>query len=236
MDELEFRRAIYADPNSKSDDLRAAAKEDPSKQEFWAELKRLDQAMDQASQVEVPDNLANKLIWQQNMHRFAEQKRKSRVHLAMAATVAFVVGVSFTMFQQGSPANLSDQALAHIYHAERYEYGNDANLSTEQVNNKLARLVSAHFDGELGHIFSANYCELDDIKTLHLVVDSKEGPISLFVIPQDEPLNTRPAFSDERFKGRTIDFDRASLIIVGEKNQSLGEFESKVKEKLVFSA
>ena len=39
MDDLEFRRTIYADPNCNDERVKEAAAKDPAKQEFWAEQK-----------------------------------------------------------------------------------------------------------------------------------------------------------------------------------------------------
>ena len=56
MDELEFRRTLYADPYCKDDKVLAAIAGDPKKQVFCKELKQLDKNMQQASQVKIPDD------------------------------------------------------------------------------------------------------------------------------------------------------------------------------------
>ena len=67
MDDLEFRRTIYADPNCNDERVKEAAAKDPAKQEFWAEQKRIDASLKAAMKVDVPDDLANKLILRQTM-------------------------------------------------------------------------------------------------------------------------------------------------------------------------
>ena len=42
MDDLEFRRTIYADPNCDDIRVKEAAAQDPAKQEFWSEQKKID--------------------------------------------------------------------------------------------------------------------------------------------------------------------------------------------------
>ena len=66
MDELEFRRRIYADPETTDSDVVEAAKADESKRSFWNEQKQLDKQLKQALKVDVPEDLASKLIWQQS--------------------------------------------------------------------------------------------------------------------------------------------------------------------------
>ena len=67
MDDLEFRRKLYADPNCTDEDVLAAIASDPQKLAFYSELKQLDKNMHQASKVKVPDDLVHKLILRQTM-------------------------------------------------------------------------------------------------------------------------------------------------------------------------
>ncbi|MFT6328899.1 MAG: hypothetical protein ACJAYN_000826, partial [Bermanella sp.] len=48
MDELSFRRTIYAEPNTTDPDIIQAAKDDPAKQVFWDEVKAMDLQLAQA--------------------------------------------------------------------------------------------------------------------------------------------------------------------------------------------
>ena len=64
MDDLQFRRRIYADPNTRDEDMLAAIKSDPTKQSFTQELEDLDHKIFQALNVDVPSDLSDKLIFQ----------------------------------------------------------------------------------------------------------------------------------------------------------------------------
>ena len=87
MDELEFRRAVYADPYSNDPRIKAAAEADPAKKAFLAELRQLDANIAQASKVPVPHDLAHKLIWQGTITEFSAHKKKTRSYIALAASV-----------------------------------------------------------------------------------------------------------------------------------------------------
>ena len=99
MDDLEFRRAIYADPKNQDADTILAQQQDPSKKQFAQEICQLDNKIKQALQIPVPDDLANKLILRQTLANHQVQKRKSRVHLALAASVAIVGGLVLNFMQ-----------------------------------------------------------------------------------------------------------------------------------------
>lgn len=235
MDELEFRRRIYADPNCKDENVKHAANEDPARLDFWNELKNLDSKMQQASQVKVPDDFAHKLILRQSMDSHRKSKQRNRIHLALAASIAFVFGVSFTMLQQQSQISLSEHALAHVYHEGAYALEAKEDISLQQLNAKLAR-----FGGELsenvGQIFYANFCDFENIQSLHLVMQGEQGRVSVFVVPHSEEYSPDGSFGDGMLKGDSVYFSRASVMIVGEQSQDIEQIKGKLKEKLQFSA
>ena len=78
MDDLQFRRAIYADPNNQDDDAILAQEQDPSKKQFAQEICQLDEKIKQALQIPVPDDLVDKLILRQTLASHQVQKKNSR--------------------------------------------------------------------------------------------------------------------------------------------------------------
>ena len=190
MDELEFRRTLYADPNCADEKIKQAISDDPKKRAFYNELKQLDKRMHQASQVKVPDDLVHKLIMRQTMQTHKESKVRNRIQLAMAASIAFVVGVTFTMWQQSNLLDLSKQAIAHVHHEGNYALGAQGNISLQQVNAKLAQF-GGEFTEELGQVYYANFCDFENVRSLHMVMQGENGKISVFVIPHNDTHNAK---------------------------------------------
>ena len=236
MDDLQFRRTIYADPNCSDEEVRQAAAEDPAKQEFWNELKQLEAGIQQASRVEVPEGLAERLILRQTMQRHQKQKRRNRVHLALAASVAFAFGVSFTMWQQQQGIDLSEHALAHVYHeADGFALKVDGDVGLTQVNAKLASM-GAELSERVGRIYFANYCEFEGVRSFHMVLEGENGKVTVFVIPAKEGHELVERFSDGRMHGEIIDLSKARLIFVGEEGKSFDGLKTRFKKKMLFSA
>ena len=75
MDELTFRRTIYAEPNTTDPDVIQAAKDDPAKQAFWDEVKAMDAQIAQAMNIPVPENFADKLILRQGLDEFSQKRQ-----------------------------------------------------------------------------------------------------------------------------------------------------------------
>ena len=139
MDDLQFRRAIYADPNNQDAEVTLAQQKDASKKQFAQEMNQLDEKIKQALQVPVPDHLCDKLILRQTLANHQVQKRKTRVYLALAASVAIVAALLVNFMQFSSAYNnLGDYALAHVYHEQDKFTNNDSNTVTlASLNQKM---------------------------------------------------------------------------------------------------
>jgi len=236
MDDLQFRRAIYADPNNQDDDAILAQEQDPSKKQFAQEICQLDEKIKQALQIPVPDDLVDKLILRQTLATHQVQKRKSRVHLALAASVAIVGGLVLNFMQFSSAYhNLGDYALAHVYH----EQGNIANNASSQVTLASLNQKMAAFDGNfsqsLGKLLWADYCRFDGMKSLHLVYQGKTSPVTVFIVPKNEQLSFTDAFNDKDLFGSSLEFNHSNIIVVGDKNESLGKWQQSISETVSWS-
>ncbi|TKB05114.1 DUF3379 domain-containing protein [Alteromonas portus] len=234
MDELEFRRRIYADPETADSDVVEAAKADESKRSFWNEQKQFDKQLKQALKVDVPEDLASKLIWQQSTDEFNRYKRRSRWYLAMAASVAFTVGIGLTMWYH-QPLSIGGQALAHMQYAEMETAHSLLPADLDMVNAKLASFGGS-FSEMLEGVEVVNYCHLSTVRSLHLIVDTPQGKMSVFVVPERGDVTVPNAFSDDHYHGESIKMKHANVMIVGDKDADLSEMKKAVSERIQFSA
>nr|WP_233075822.1 DUF3379 family protein [Paraglaciecola chathamensis] len=235
MDDLEFRRTIYADPNCNDERVKEAAAKDPAKQEFWAEQKRIDASLKAAMKVDVPDDLANKLILRQTMQTHQHDKKRARVNLALAASLAFVVGVSFTLWQQQNYIDVSAQSIAHVYHEGPHALDANENFSLQQVNAKLAQ-YGGHIDDEVGQIYYANHCVYQGVKSLHLVMQGENGKVTVFVIPHQEGYKANDRASDGYLTAEAVELKNTSLVIVSENVHDVEQTKDRLAKRMTFSA
>jgi hypothetical protein len=232
MDDLEFRRAVYAEPFSEDEQLQQAATDDPSKQAFVKEMRQFDDKLSAALQVEIPENMAERLLLRQTLESHSQNKRRGRVHLALAASVAFAIGISVQLFYSPfTNPNIGTYSLAHVEHGISHLYNANEQNSLAQVNAKLARF-GGKFDRSMGEVVFANYCQFDGITSLHLILQSSEGRVSVFVTPADANFEFVDEFSNERFVGKGLAFDKAQITIVGDRNKPIDNFTKKLEESL----
>ncbi len=238
MDDLQFRRAILAEPKSAetNTELLAALEEDDAKKQFAQELNHLDEKIKQALNIPIPDDLCNKLILRQTLATHQIQKRKTRIHLALAASVAILGGLLFNFMQFSSAySNLGDYALAHVYHEETsFANNSKSRVSLTSLNQKMATF-NGNFNQSLGKLLSADYCRFDGMKSLHLVFQGETSPVTVFVVPKNDQLNFTAQFHDKNFYGESLDFKQANVIIVGDKNESLDKWQQNISDNIAWT-
>ncbi|MCV2885408.1 DUF3379 domain-containing protein [Aestuariibacter sp. AA17] len=235
MDDLQFRRTIYADPNTTSDEVKQAANQDPNKQRSWDEVRNLDKAIHDASQIEIPEGLAERLILKQSFEQHQQTKTKRNAVFGIAASIVFVFGFSFILWQQ-QPANIADHALAHVYHeADGYALKVSDDIPMDVINARISS-IGAKFASNLGRVYFASHCFFDSVKSFHMVVDGEEGKVTVFVIPKTEGDTSKRFFSDDNLHGEIIEYPTAHLVMVADKGQSFDEVKKRVEENIRFSA
>ena len=236
MDDLQFRRSILADPTSQDDDISAAQNADPAKKKLADELCLFDEKLKQAMKVPVPENLAEKLLLRQTLASHQQNKRKSRIHLALAASVAIIAGLVVNYLQfSNSYNNLGDYALAHVYH-EQDVFSNDDNtrVSLASLNKKMTTF-NGNFSNSMGELISADYCRFDGMKSLHLVFKGVTDVVTVFVVPKEKHLAFTDKFSDGKLNGESLGFDQANILVIGDKNESLTKWQQTISDNISWS-
>lgn len=234
MDDLSFRKAVYADPFTKDQAVIDAAQQDANKKNFWDELKAMENELQQAMNIPVPENLAERLILRQSLteHKSTEQRRPW--YLALAASVVLASVVSFNMLSGIDSTKFENDVFAHMHHVD-YELAKSGEVDMNAVNAKLASF-NGSVDGNIGDIVAANYCYLDKIKSLHVIIRGEEGLTSLFVVPDSITESISESFSDASFKGAAFLLESAKIIIVGESDEQVENLKARAKSSLSFSA
>ncbi len=233
MDELTFRRTLYADPRTRQTDVLNAIQDDTHKRRFWEELQAFENEIEAALDIDVPDNLSQKLLLKQSIKIETEARAKQPWYWAMAATIALAAVLSFALITP-TTSSLTFDAITHVAHAstEVSKYGP---LDMQTVNAKLANYNGTMSD-DLGEILSANFCYLDHIKSLHLIIKGETGLLSLFVLPEEGTAPVENSFSNHEYNGLSFLLESTRVIVVGEDESELQSFSQRAREYLSFSA
>jgi len=236
MDDLQFRRIILADPNNQDPDFIEAKSTDAARQKLRQDVDLLDSKIAQALNVDVPKELCDKLILRQTMDSHREQKRKSRIHLALAASVAFTFGLTLNFMQSSSAySGLDDYALAHAYYEEdAFDNNSDVRISLTSLNTKMAAFNGTFLDN-IGQLISADYCRFDGIKSLHLVYQGEHSPVNVFIVPSRDDVEFSNQFSDSKYRGKANTFGDKSVIVVGDKVEPIEKWQHNLSKNITWS-
>ena len=235
MDDLKFRRSIYVDPSSQDPEILDAIKSDTAKQKFAQEVIQLDEKIIAALDVPVPEDLYNKLILRQTL-KIHQRKRKTYLQLASAASIALVFGLLFNYVPFYKSYNsLGEYSLAHVYH-EINDFHNDdqTSISLASLNEKVATF-NGEFTQSLGQLISSDYCNFKGLNSLHLVFKGKSSPVTVFIIPNNDTLNFSGQFNDDKLQGQSQRIGQNDVVIIGDKNESINEWQNNITRHLQWS-
>lgn len=251
MDEIEFRKRVYANPQSPEQELLDAARENPEYQKILDQTQELDiEVTKLVTSVTEPAGLKEKLLSLSSdsssdsdtspealMSREAANSSYFQYY-AVAATFLLAIGVTFSlMFNSGSITQdvaLSEEVLEHLYidsdeinAFSRGEAQSFAALNVANVSEVLAgagtQLVSNDFMNSMP-VRVAKPCEIiPAYKSAHLIMEGSQGAVSVFVI-NNSPVNVEYTFRDDRFSGLVVPMGEGNMILVGEENEDLDQY------------
>ncbi|WP_413284853.1 DUF3379 family protein [Vibrio sp. MA40-2] len=223
MDELEFRRQILSEPKFRNQEISDSIQYAKANQKFADDVLDLDAKIEQAMKIDVPDDLADRILF--NQSTVNQKKSFTKQMLAMAASVAFAAGlivgqINWTPLLVGSAhASLADTAVEHVIHEYPFVNNLDEQVSSEQINAKL-RPFAYQFTEEFPyHVYYLNHCGFGKSNALHVIFQGDKGKVTLFIT--NKTSEQAVDFEKDGMSGKVIPISEASVILVGEEGENI---------------
>ncbi|WP_354624768.1 DUF3379 family protein [Psychromonas sp. MME2] len=236
MDDILFRHTAVATPNDKSEAFLQRQEAVEQDKALVKEAKLFDAKLQSLLKVDVPEELSNKILLEQSFVVEHERVLSSRWHVAIAASIAFIIGISLPLLNniKLAPADIGQVALQHVQ--EEYYFTDKLNeqASITTVNAKLAS-YGAQLQSDIGEVLYVNYCSFEGIPALHMIVQGEKGKVTVFVVPEDAQFTETAKFNNQHLKGITEKMGRANVVIVGEKNEPLEKMQHKLETNVVWN-
>lgn len=233
MDDILFRHIAIATPNDKSDDFLQRLANSDNDKALAKEAKQFDANLKALLKVDVPEGLTDKILLEQSFVVEKERVMSGRWHIAIAASIAFVIGITLPLLNNfnHSPLNIGEVAMQHVKAEYYFTAQADEHANLKMVNAKLARYgAKAHAD--LGEISYVNYCNFEGTPALHMVMHGKKGQITVFVVPNNDKFIETESFNNQYLKGITEKMGNANVVIVGERDESLQPIRNAFKNNI----
>ena len=236
MDDLEFRRRAYAEPDCQSESFLQFKNKSLENARFVDELLQMDDKLKQALCVEPPNNLVEKIKLKQTFSdHHSSRERWHFFSFAASILLALVLGFYYlpsgdlSSDSSGSERELKEGLLKHIY-SELDHLNEQQNPSLSQVNTLLAE-----FGGSMDRLVAkVNYlgsCEIHNTAGVHMVVKGDRGPVTIMLL-RGVRVNSQKLISDQRFRGLIVPAENGSIAIIGEKGEPLQTIKNELLQQV----
>ncbi|MDK2595303.1 DUF3379 family protein [Pseudoalteromonas obscura] len=238
MDDLEFRRRLFADPSDEQ--LIDEAEQDPAKKRLLDEAQDFDVLLSNALNVPVPDDLQAKLL--KNVESESETQssdnvvqlswyKRFTVPIASAASVALAVMVYFSTVVP-TPLYAGEHALEHVYYEES-ALKLSKEVTLQVVNEKLA-MLGGKLESLPGKVTYATFCNFKGQRSLHLIFQSDHGPMTVFIVPSEsnDYRQGDTQFNDDRYSGSINKGANADTILVAKLGAPVDKYQVEVNDSL----
>ncbi len=232
MDDLEFRRRIMADPKARDPELVAARQANEANAQFADDVLELDIQLEQALKIDVPEDLADRILFSQTTRSSSSAHQWPRKMLALAASVAFIAGLLIgqlqwqNIFVTPAHASLPDMAIAHVQHEQRFVQGIDEQASNVQINAKMQPLAAKLTADFPYHVYYLNHCGFGQANAVHIVFAGEQGKVTLFLVPL--PTAKAVQFHQQGMTGVVEPLKQSSLIIVGKQGEDISKISAAI--------
>ena len=237
MDDLSFRHRATATPNDKSEEFLKRMMDSEQDKALVNKAKDFDAQLQCLLKVNVPEDLNDKIFLKQSFAIENERKRVGRWHVAIAASIAFIIGISLPLLNNIAPSslNIGEVAMQHVQAEYYFTAQTNEHADLKMVNAKLARYGAQAHD-PLGEVSYINYCDFEGTPALHMVMQGKKGQVTVFIVPNDANFILTDKFNNQHLKGITAKMGETNVVIVGDRDESLGTVLTTMKKNIVWNA
>lgn len=205
MNCLDFRRLILVNPRQPGEAERAHALECAGCGEFLEKQRELDAELFAALQVPPPDGLADRIL-------VARGLRRRRLALPMAAAVLLTGGLVALWPRIRLEDPLGREAIAHV--AQEPQAFTTSHAVLIDFLPALLADQGVKAVRTLGQVTYARVCPMAGRVARHLVVQTAQGPVTIFLLPDDPQARLRAVTQRDGMAAITIPAARGSIAIV----------------------
>jgi hypothetical protein len=207
MNCLDFRRDALAQPLRLEPAAAEHAAACPGCKAFLERQRELDAELYDVMRVPVPDGLADRVLVAQGIRR---RRRPWLWALAASLMLALGIGIAGRPFFSGRA--LAGEALAHVAEEPQsftISHRHAPGMLAGELAAQGVRLASA-----LGEVTYAQLCPMAAGKARHIVVTTAQGPVTLFLLPNDAARRGRAEVDSEGMTAIVLPASRGSIAIV----------------------
>lgn len=220
MECLEFRRLCGSDPHNE-DPLFVAHAESCSRCAAYArEMRAFDNLLLQALEVEPPDASAIPVgISTEEAAQPGGAFWRPVRWLGLAASLVLVAGLAAGIWVGTSSDTLARDIVEHIHHEPKSLVTTDVSVRSEDIYRVMNR-AGYRLRDDVALVTYTRTCIFRGQKVPHLVIQGRQGPITVMLLPEIDVARTI-SVDEDGFVGTIVPFDEGSLAVIGEPGEDL---------------
>lgn len=235
MNYLEFKRQLMVDPYTDDADFVAAKHADPKCGKAVADAMAFEHLLQQAMKVEVPPGLADQIILQQGLDNTPRRERRVWPLALAASFLAAVLTAGFITWHEQRQESLEAYVIDHWQQdglvALQYASNQQHATSIDELQ-RILTVAGVSADAALAEkVTYAKNCPTPKGTGAHLVINTEQGPITVFYAPAIESSDTKRLSVDEVVT-LLVSLQEGSAAVVGEDSDSLKEVGDLVRSGL----
>jgi len=231
MNCIEFRRLLLTHPGVVDPEFAEHRRSCPDCADAVERSGHFERRLRQAVNVDVPENLASRILLKQSFECHAERPwwRTRRVY-ALAASLLLVVGlVSLGLNAQLEQGRLSEEFVALVNGAP-YALAASKPVSGNEISAALEP-VGLDLDGDIGNVTYAGRCIVRGRLSGHIVVQGDTAPVTVFLIGE-QLVADRAAIRSDLYSGIVVRQGAGTIAIVGIPGEALETIEARVRSAI----
>jgi hypothetical protein len=229
MNFSEFKKLIGADPLNKDADTLRARNSAPEFEAAAQEAELFEEKLQSALQVEPPADLLA------DIKKISRQpvKRKSRVPMALAASLLITIGTIGLIWKQSNQwESVEAYLIDHYSHDGNTQIARATEFVADEDIAKIMARLDAAADTQLSsRIRLIKHCPTPDGRGAHIVVATEQGPMTLIFMPETQ-VTDGEMVEFEQMHAFLVSLDHGSVAIIGEQSQSVEGLAAMVRKSL----
>jgi len=225
---IDFRRLLLTDPGLADAEFAEHRRSCADCADAVERSARCEWRLRQAVNVEVPENLASRVLLKQSFEYQAERPWwRTRRNYALAAGMLLMVGlISLGLGSYLEQRRLSEELLALVDGAP-YALAASEPISDREISAALEP-VGLDLAGDIGNVTYAGRCIARGKLLGHLVVQGDTAPVSVFLIGE-QLVTDRATIRSNLYSGILVRQGAGTIAIVSTPGQSLDKIEARIR-------
>ncbi len=236
MNFSEFIRQLGAEPRSQDPEFLRARQSAPEFRQAAEDADVFEEKLTRAMDLQLPEGMMESIL--QISHKTPSTTTPVAAKpwwrsMALAAGILVAIGAAGITWNMNRGWNSIDEYLADHYHHDGPSLLALAGGKTSEDIQTFFALFNVEVAPELTQIVSViKYCSTPDGKGVHMVLNTKEGPVTVIYMPATK-VNDREILEFDGMQAMLLTLEKGSAVIIGSESQSISDLYSVIHDSII---